>query len=547
MAVLSLTASALVFLLQPSLWKQARQMLFDRTFERVYQLNSFDAALVTPYFLLMIVLSAYGLHRYWLVYSYFRHRRNAAGPPPGRFERLPRVTIQLPVYNERFVVERLIETVCRVEYPRELLEIQVLDDSTDETVAIARGAVERYAALGHPIVHYHRGNRDGYKAGALAAGLGKTTGELICIFDADFLPPADFLERTVHYFTDPGVGMVQGRWTFLNRNYSFLTQVQAMLLDGHFVLEHGARFRSGCFFNFNGTAGVWRRTAIEQAGGWQHDTLTEDTDLSYRAQLCGWKFLYLPEIECPSELPVEMNAFKVQQARWAKGLTQTALKLMRRIWAAPIPLRKKVEAWFHLTANLSYPLMIVLSVLLLPALIVRFYQGWFQMLYIDLPLFLASTFSLSTFFLTSQRELDPLGWKRSFRYLPFLIAMGIGLTITNARAVLEALVGKASPFQRTPKYHIGSGGQRVRSAQYRRRAGWVPFIELGIGTYFLATVVYAVDSRNFTTVPFLLLFVLGYYYTGFLSLVQDRGETLLRPFQILRLRFAPRYSPPSGD
>ncbi len=543
----ALLTSLALFVAQPSLWKQARAFFSDRTFEDVYQLNTFDLALLTPYFLVLAVLSAYGLHRYWLVFAYYRHRRRAAGPPPRQWEKLPRVTIQLPVYNERFVVERLIESVCRIEYPRELLEIQVLDDSADETVEVARAAVERFAALGQPVRYCHRTNRVGYKAGALAAGMEQSSGEFICIFDADFIPPPDFLLRALPYFTDPQVGMLQGRWTFLNRGYSLLTQVQAILLDGHFVLEHGARFRSGCFFNFNGTAGVWRRKAIEQAGGWQHDTLTEDTDLSYRAQLRGWKFIYLPQLECPSELPVEMNAFKVQQARWAKGLIQTAKKLMRRIWAAPIPLGHKAEAWFHLTANISYPLMVVLSVLLLPAMIVRFYQGWFQMLYIDLPLFLASTLSISAFYLTSQRELYPREWKRTFCYLPLLMAVGIGLTITNTRAVLEALFGVASPFQRTPKYRIEAPGQRVESAAYRRRGGWVPVVELAVGTYFLATVLYAVDSRNYATVPFLLLFLLGYYYTGLVSLVQEHWDSLTRPFHALRPLSPPEsYAPGPG-
>ncbi|MCX6616476.1 MAG: glycosyltransferase family 2 protein [Acidobacteria bacterium] len=540
----ALVSTFLLFASRPALWKVVRQFVFDRSFEKVYRPNAFDVALLTPYFLVLIVLSAYGLHRYWLVFKYFRNKRHAARPPLERFQQLPRVTVQLPVYNERFVVERLVEAACRIEYPRHLLDIQVLDDSTDETVAVARGVVERYAALGHPVSYHHRDNRQGFKAGALAAGLEQARGEFIAIFDADFVPPPDFLHRTIHYFTDPGVGMVQGRWTFLNRNYSFLTQVQAILLDGHFVLEHGARYRSGCFFNFNGTAGVWRRRAIEEAGGWQHDTLTEDTDLSYRAQLRGWRFIYVPEIECPSELPVEMTAFKVQQARWAKGLIQTAKKLMWRIWTAPVPLHRKIEAWFHLTANLSYPLMIVLSALLLPAMIVRFYQGWFQMLYIDLPLFLAAFLSVSSFYLTSQRELYPNNWKRTFCFLPFLMAMGIGLTITNARAVLEALLGIKSPFVRTAKYRIETGGRRVRASQYRRRAGWIPFIEIVIGTYFAATVYYAIDNRNFATVPFLLLFVLGYYYTGFLSLLQEHMEALSRPVQAFRLLFsAPRYSP----
>src|SRR6202044_3436604 len=274
----------------------------------------------------------------------------------------------------------LVESVAAFDYPRELLEIQVLDDSTDETQQVARDCVERYQALGVPITYIHRDNREGFKAGALQEGLAVSKGEFVAIFDADFIPPADFLRRTVPYFTDAKLAMVQTRWSYINRNYSALTEVAAILLDGHFVIEHSARARSGLFFNFNGTAGIWRRTSIDDAGGWQHDTLTEDTDLSYRAQLRGWHFLYLPDIECPSELPVEMNAFKSQQARWAKGLMQTAKKILPRVLRSNEPAAVKAEAFFHLTANISYPLMVVMSIILLPAMIVRFYQGWFQLL-----------------------------------------------------------------------------------------------------------------------------------------------------------------------
>jgi cellulose synthase/poly-beta-1,6-N-acetylglucosamine synthase-like glycosyltransferase len=378
---------------------------------------------------------------------------------------VPLVTVQLPVYNERYVVERLIDETCHLDYPRELLEIQVLDDSTDETAVLARNCVERYAQLGYPITYHHRDNREGFKAGALAAGMETAKGEFIAIFDADFLPPADFLHRTLPYFAEAKVGMVQTRWTYTNRFYSWLTEVQGILLDGHFVLEHGARSRSGCFFNFNGTAGIWRRCVIEDAGGWQHDTLTEDTDLSYRAQLRGWRFLYLPEVECGSELPVEMNSFKTQQARWAKGLIQTGRKLLPRLLRAPLPWRIKAEAFFHLTANICYPLMIVLTVMIFPAMIVRFYQGWFQMLYIDLPLLVAATCSVSSFYTVSQRELFPHRWKRTFRFLPLILATGIGLTITNACAVVEALLGKQSEFVRTPKYRIESGRDHTSPAR----------------------------------------------------------------------------------
>ena len=518
-----------------------RQHFLDKTFQGLYQINAFDLALLIPYFIVLIILATYGAHRYWLVYLYYKHKENKTTEPAAHFhaEDLPRVTVQLPIFNEQYVVERLLDAVCRLEYPKDKLDIQLLDDSTDETVEVARILVDRYAALGHPVYYLHRNNREGYKAGALEAGLKTAKGEFVAIFDADFVPPPEFLMKCIHHFTDPKVGMVQTRWTHINRNYSLLTQVEAILLDGHFVLEHSGRARSGVFFNFNGTAGMWRRRAIDEAGGWEHDTLTEDTDLSYRAQLKGWKFLYLQDVECPAELPVEMTAFKTQQARWAKGLIQVSKKILPQVFASDVSRHVKIEAVYHLTANLSYPLMIVLSVLLMPAMIIRFYQGWFQMLYIDLPLFLASTFSISSFYLVSQKELFPKRWLRSLVYLPLLMSLGIGLTITNTRAVLEALVGKQTSFVRTPKYRVESKKDRVGAKKYRKRLGWVPWIELLIGTYFALAVFYAIDNENYFTVPFLLLFVIGYWVTGLMSLLQGRfaglsvgSETHSKPFPV---------------
>ena len=516
-----------------------RQHFFDTTFRGLYHANAFDLALLIPYFIVLILLAGYGMHRYILVYLYYKHREKRTIDPPADFEDLPNVTVQLPIFNEQYVVERLLEAVCKLNYPRERLDIQVLDDSTDETVQVAQGLVEHYAALGNPITYHHRTNRHGFKAGALAEGLNSARGQFVAIFDADFTPPEDFLLRTVHHFTDPKIGMVQTRWTHINRHYSFLTEIEAILLDGHFVLEHSGRARTGLFFNFNGTAGMWRRAAIDEAGGWQHDTLTEDTDLSYRAQLKGWKFIYLQDVECPAELPVEMTAFKTQQARWAKGLIQTGKKILPRVLSSDASLHTKVEAWYHLTSNISYPLMIMLSVLLLPAMIIRFYQGWFQMLYIDLPLFMASTFSISSFYLVSQRELFPRSWPRALLYLPFLMALGIGLTITNTKAVFEALIGKETAFARTPKYRVESKQDKVGATKYRKRLGWVPWLELLIGTYFALTVYYAVENENYITVPFLLLFVFGYWCTGLMSLLQGRfgratseAMTRTKPFPV---------------
>jgi cellulose synthase/poly-beta-1,6-N-acetylglucosamine synthase-like glycosyltransferase len=505
----------------------------DQTFKGLYRWNTFDTSLLIPYFIVMIILAFYGIHRYQLVWLYYRNRKNASkwDEPPARFPegQLPFVTIQLPIFNEQFVIDRLIDACCRLNYPRDRFEIQVLDDSTDETTVVAQQIVERYATgfAGmdpQPILYIHRTNRHGYKAGALDAGLNTARGEFVAIFDADFVPPREWIMQVIHQFAEPEIGMVQTRWTHLNRDYSFLTQVEAIMLDGHFVLEHGGRSRAGVFFNFNGTAGMWRREAISSAGGWQHDTLTEDTDLSYRAQMVGWRFKYLQDVECPAELPIEMTAFKTQQARWAKGLIQTGKKILPRVMKSDQPWHTKLEAWYHLTANLSYPLMIILSALLMPAMIIRSWQGLLQMLLIDLPLFMASTMSISSFYLVSQKELFPKSWGRTLLYLPFLMALGVGLTITNTKAVLEALFGVKSAFARTPKYRVNKKGEKSQAKKYRKRLGIIPWIELAIGCYFAFTVWYAISTENYFTVPFLVLFVFGYWYTGLLSLLQGRFE-----------------------
>ncbi|MFZ1944210.1 MAG: cellulose synthase family protein [Acidobacteriaceae bacterium] len=502
------------------------QQVANQTFGHLYSWNWFDASLLIPYFVLMVILAFYGIHRYQLVWLYYYYKKNATHEAPEKFKELPFITVQLPIFNEQFVIDRLVDAVCRLDYPRDRLEIQVLDDSTDETQEVAAAVVERYRSGLHgepqPIVYIHRTNRHGYKAGALDNGLKTAKGHLIAMFDADFVPSPDWLMKVVHHFSDTKIGMVQTRWTHLNRDYSFLTQVEAILLDGHFVLEHGGRSRCGVFFNFNGTAGMWRREAIDQAGGWQHDTLTEDTDLSYRAQLVGWKFKYLQDVECPAELPIEMTAFKTQQARWSKGLIQTSKKILPQVFRRPdVSFHKKLETFYHLTANISYPLMVLLSILLMPAMIIRFYQGWFQMLYIDLPLFMASTFSVSSFYLISQKELYPGKWYKSLLYLPFVLALGgIGLTLTNARAVMEALFGIKSPFKRTPKYRVEKRGEKSQAAKYRKRLGLLPLVEILISAYFALTIWYAISNANYITIPFLFLFMFGYGYTAVLSVTQ---------------------------
>jgi len=496
----------------------------DQTFKGLYHWNPFDLALLIPYFFVMVVLAIYGIHRYTMCYQYFKYKKNYNPHPPMHFDELPRVTIQLPMYNEQFVIDRLIEAVCAMEYPKDRLDIQVLDDSTDESAGVAEDIVKRYAALGNPIVYIHRTNRHGYKAGALDEGMNVAKGEFIAIFDADFVPPVDWIMKVIHHFAEPGVGMVQTRWTHLNRDYSLLTKIEAILLDAHFVIEHGSRVRTGEFFNFNGTAGMWRKQAIADGGGWQHDTLTEDTDLSYRSQMVGWRFKYLPEVECPSELPIEMSAFKTQQARWAKGLIQVSIKLLPQIFSSKMTRKRKIESVYHLTANIAYPLMVIMTALLVPSMICRFYQGWFQMLLIDVPLFAASTLSIAVFYAVSQRELYPKTWMKTLLYLPMLMAIGIGLTVTNTKAVMEALVGHKSAFVRTPKFSVTKKGEKSQANKYRKRLVLAPWIEMALGLWFFLAILYTFTNHNYFTAPFLILFVIGFWYTGLTTLLQGRFE-----------------------
>jgi cellulose synthase/poly-beta-1,6-N-acetylglucosamine synthase-like glycosyltransferase len=491
-----------------------------------------ETFILVLYFFVLSILAIYGWHRYYLVYLYMKNRGKAPDPalPPPALADLPRVTVQLPIYNEMYVADRLIDAVCEMDYPRELLEIQVLDDSTDETTDIAELAVRRHAARGFDITYLHRIDRRGYKAGALEAGLRVAKADFIAIFDADFVPSKDFLRQTLPHFTDAKIGMVQARWGHINQDYSLLTKIQSILLDAHFVLEHGGRNRAGCFFNFNGTAGVWRRDAIADAGGWQHDTLTEDLDLSYRAQLGGWRFVFLPHVVAPAEVPVEMNSFKSQQHRWAKGSVQTCMKLLPRILRSNQTLGVKAEAFFHLTANFNYLLMSVLSVLMFPAMYVRYNMGWTEMLLIDIPLFAAATLSVCNFYIVSQRELYPESWTSRLKYLPFLMSIGIGLCVNNTRAVLEALFRKESEFARTPKYGIERDSDEWAGKKYHQAVGVQSIIELALGLYFTGTVFYALINQIYGTVPFLMLFQIGFLYTGLLSILQQfTGDEEMAP------------------
>jgi cellulose synthase/poly-beta-1,6-N-acetylglucosamine synthase-like glycosyltransferase len=475
-------------------------------------------SLVTPLYLIcLLALAVFGFHRSQLVYLYFKHR-DRKPRAAGTFADLPAVTVQLPLFNEMYVAERLLDAVALIRYPRDRYQIQVLDDSTDETQEICQRKIAelqaRYPEL--EIEYIHRIDRTGFKAGALDNGMRSAKGELILIFDADFVPQADILERTVHHFVDPKVAVVQCRWEHLNRDFSALTEVQALMLDGHFIMEHAGRNRGGRFFNFNGTAGIWRRAAIVDAGGWEHDTLTEDMDLSYRAQLRGWNFVYLPEIEAPAELPVEMSAFKAQQFRWAKGSIQVAKKLLPRILRSGATREQKVEACFHLCNNMAYPLLLLLSLLLLPNLALRTRHGIHEVLLIDLPLFFGTTLSVASFYIMSEREIARLRGRAprvhwdALRRLPLVMSLGIGLCVNQTRAVFEALMGKETEFVRTPKHGIRGKLESWSSKKYRAAKSITPFIEVALAAYFLEAMIIAFTHGHYLSMPFLALFLCGF-------------------------------------
>ncbi|HEX6791726.1 MAG TPA: cellulose synthase family protein [Candidatus Krumholzibacteria bacterium] len=479
--------------------------------------------IVSVYFTVLTVLSVYGLHRYFILFLYHRHykwkRREAA--PVMRPDAIPSVTVQLPLYNEMYVARRVIEAAAAIRYPREKLHIQVLDDSTDETTRIAHETANELRAKGFSIDVLHREDRDGYKAGALKAGLEHTDSELVAIFDADFVPPVDFLERTVPQFQDPTVGLVQTRWGYLNRDYSLLTRVQALLLDGHFMLEHTARSHSGRFFNFNGTGGVFRRRAILDAGGWEGDTLTEDLDLSYRTQLCGWRFVFMPDVEVPSELPVDIFGFKNQQHRWTKGSIQVGKKVLPRLWRSDAPLHVKLEATFHLSANLSYPLLVLLSVMMPFAVVMRARSLTDGPFALEAVVFGLTTASVFLFYAVAQRELNQ-DWKLRMRDLPFILAIGVGMCINNAMAVMEALVGYDTPFVRTAKYRIENFRDRWKGKLYRSARKPTLLVELVLATYMVAGCLAIARMGEWAALPYLGLFVAGYVYVFGLSVAHAR-------------------------
>jgi glycosyltransferase involved in cell wall biosynthesis len=485
--------------------------------------------LCASYFAVLLLLAMYGLHRSHLVITCMRHARKLRAmqdevAPLGRdvpLESIPHVTVQLPLYNEATVAARLLDHVAKLDYPREKLEIQVLDDSTDETRALVRNCVAqlRDAADGETpldVTYLHRVDRSGYKAGALDAGLKVAKGDLIAVFDADFLPQPDFLRALVpNFMADPKVGMVQARWGHLNREHSLLTRTQALMLDGHHLVENRARSASAWLFNFSGTGGMWRKEAIGTSGGWQHDTLTEDLDLSYRAQLAGWRFIYRANVVTPAELPEDVSAFRAQQYRWAKGTVQTARKLLGRVMRAPLTPMQRLEAFFHLTPHFAYPLMVFLSVLLLPALILMPATNARAMVLIDLPLCIGTTGSLAAFYAMADAAQGRSRWS-ALKQLPALLALGAGLAPHLSKAVLEGLQSMAGEFVRTPKKGVAQG-------RYRARAD-LPLVEIGLCLVSLASTIASLETGHWFATPFAMLFTFGYGYVATLVASEEMAR-----------------------
>ncbi|MCI0369963.1 MAG: glycosyltransferase [candidate division NC10 bacterium] len=472
------------------------------------------------YLVALVGLFLYGMNAYVMLAVHWWNRRRAqAARPPGPPTVWPAVTVQLPLYNERYVARRLLEAAGGLDYPADRLEIQVLDDSTDETTDVLAETVTRLRDQGLTVTHLRRGERTGFKAGALAAGLREARGDFVAVFDADFVPPPDFLRRSIPHFAEPKVAVVQARWGHLNRDYSLVTVAQSLGIDGHFGVEQSARCWGNLLLNFNGTAGVWRTTAIEDAGGWAHDTLTEDLDLSYRAQLRGWRILYLPELVCPAELPVLITGFKSQQRRWAKGSIQTALKLLPSVLRAPLSAWTKYQAFIHLTYYMIHPLMLATVLLSVPLLVLRdLTPSTATLVAVSLGIGLA-TFGPGTMLVYAQRVLEPAWWQRVWR-LPTIMVIGVGVAWSTSLAVLGAFWSKDREFIRTPKFAIGPGGGTWRGKAYGDRRPWGGVMEIGLGLYCAWTTWLFWHHGQYGVLPFLTLYTAGFLTVGTLTIFQ---------------------------
>lgn len=467
----------------------------------------------------LIVLSVFGLYGLAMVIYYWRLKPSDPSAARLADADLPTVTVQLPVFNERYVVERLIDAVCAMDYPADRLEVQVLDDSTDDTVELSRRIVEEKKRLGFDIVLLHRTDRTGFKAGALREGLAVARGEYVAIFDADFIPSRDFLRDTIpHLVADRRLGMVQARWEHLNSDYSLLTRVQAMALDAHFAMEQQVRNRAGVFINFNGTAGVWRKECILDAGDWESDTLTEDLDLSYRAQLRGWRFLYLNSVTVPAELPAEVNGLKLQQFRWTKGAIETAKKHLWRVWRSDVPTAVKLHATVHLTSNLVFPFILFIALLNLPIILVKKAHPELDIYFNLMAVFIIASISSFLFYLCAQQNIRQ-DWRKRILLFPLFMAGTMGLAVNNTGAVLQALFNKKSEFKRTPKYGVMKKGDTWKRSLYRfSNVSFGTVVELLLSLYFLAAVGVSLWLVEIAALPFQFMYLFGFGLAGLLSL-----------------------------
>ncbi len=476
-----------------------------------------EETILFVYIFSLTVLFVFGSHGFIMIYYYLKYRSRKS-QTVGEITTYPVVTVQLPVYNELYVVGRLIDASCSMVYPKEKLEIQVLDDSTDQTVEVVARYVEKYKRQGFDIKQIRRTNRTGYKAGALKEGLASARGEFVAIFDADFVPRPDFLLKTIpHFIADAKIGMVQTRWEHLNSEYSLLTRTQAMALDGHFVIEQSVRNKVGFFINFNGTAGVWRKSCIEDAGNWQADTLTEDLDLSYRAQLRGWKFKYLNNVTSPAELPSEINALKSQQFRWTKGAIETARKILPIVWKSKLPLGIKIHATFHLTNNLVFPFIVVAGILNVPLVFIK-HEGMYDPYFTFMSVFVFAFIGSFLFYLFSQKDVYT-DWRRRLFLFPLFMAGSMGFAVNNSRAVLEGLFKKKSEFVRTPKYSIQDKKDSWTDKKYvPLKISSTVVIEIILAIYCLFGVASSIYFLEIAAVPFQLLFFLGFTFVSVMSL-----------------------------
>ncbi len=472
------------------------------------------------YFLSLSVLFAFGMHGMFLLYYYRKYKNTKVVQPPMPDE-FPMVTIQVPLFNELYVAERIVHTICKISYPKDKLEIQVLDDSTDETQEILKPVVQHYQSEGFNIKYIHRTNRQGFKAGALKEGLEVAEGEFVAIFDADFLPNTDFLMKTIPHFANPNIGMVQTRWEHLNEEFSILTKAQALALDGHFAIEQQVRYKSGFFINFNGTAGIWRKECIIDAGNWQPDTLTEDLDLSYRAQLKGWKFVYLNDVTSPAELPADINALKTQQFRWTKGAVETAKKLLPKVLKSHFSLKHKFESIVHLTSNIVFPFIVIVAILNVPIVLLKNITEAYDFYYSLMSIFVLASVSTFLFYTFAQKTIH-LDWTKRILLFPLFLAGSMGFAVNNTKAVLEALIGKKTGFVRTPKAGIiGKTATDALKKSKSRKINPTVYFELLLAVYFIFGLAISIYYLEIAAIPFQLMFFLGFGSVGYLSLKQS--------------------------